>query len=158
MDKGQITLLASLAENEEAIEVLYRGYASRFPEYDSFWHGLADEEKEHAGWIRALCASMHDGELLIRPGRFNGRAILTYLEYLRREVAKVRQGEITLLNALVVTLYIEESLLERRYFEVFETDAPQLRRVLQNLAASTRTHVDKARRVLDSYRKTSASQ
>jgi rubrerythrin len=158
MDKGQITLLAGLAENEEAIGVLYREYATRFPEYDSFWHGLADEEQEHADWIRVLCASMQDGRLLIRPGRFKGQAILTYLDYLRREVAKVRQGEITLLNALAVTLYIEESLLERKYFEVFETDAPQLSRVLQNLAASTRTHVDKARRALDSYRKTSASQ
>lgn len=157
MGEEQPNILPRLADNEEAISVLYREYASRFPEYDSLWHGLADDEEEHATWIRRLCSTGPQGRLFVDRTRFNEQAIQTYLDYLRRELAKVKQGDTTLLNALAVTLYIEESLLERKYFDVFESDAPELKQVLLNLAAATRTHVEKARKALDSYKQLSPS-
>ncbi|MBE0430857.1 MAG: DUF2202 domain-containing protein [Dehalococcoidia bacterium] len=157
MVKEQPNMLLRLAENEEAIAALYQEYAGRFPEYDSFWRGLAHDEEEHAGWIRVLGSTDAPDEVFVDRTRFNEQAIQTYLDYLRRELAKVQQGETTLLNALAVTLYIEESLIERKYFEVFDTDAPRLKQVLQNLAAATRTHVEKARETLDSYKRMSSS-
>lgn len=157
MIKEQPNMLMRLAENEEAIAALYQEYASRFPEYDSFWHDLADDEKEHAGWITVLGTTDAQGAVFVDRTRFNEQAIETYLEYLRRELAKIRQGETTLLNALAVTLYIEESLIERKYFDVFDSDAPRLKQVLQNLAAATRTHIEKARQTLDSYKRMSSS-
>lgn len=157
MGKERHDVLRRLAENEEAIGILYREYASRYPEYDSFWLGLSADEKEHAGWIQILIATIDQGELFINQSRFNEQAILSYLGYLQREQAKLRQGDTTLLNALAVTLYIEESLIERKYFEVFQSDAPKLKQVLENLAAATRTHIEKARQALDSYKQLSAS-
>jgi rubrerythrin len=157
MVKKRPDLLRSLAENEEAIGVLYREYASRFPDYDSFWLGLSADEKEHAGWIRMLSSTIDQGGLFVNQSRFSEQAILSYLDYLQRELAKVRQGDTTLLNALAITLYIEESLIEKKYFEVFESDAPRLKQVLENLAAATRNHIERARQALDSYKQLSAS-
>lgn len=155
--KEQPDILNRLAENEETIGILYQQYAKRFPDYDGFWSGLACEEKEHVGWIRALCSTASESGLFIDRGRFNEEAVQTYVNYLGRELAKVKQGETTLLNALAATLYIEESLIERKYFDVFETDAPALKHVLLRLAAATRAHVGKARETLDNYRRTASS-
>ena len=77
---------------------------------------------------------------------------------MRHELAKVKQGETPLLNALQLTLYIEENLIEMKYFDVFETGAPALKHVLVNLAASTRTHVGKARETLGNYKRMARSE
>jgi len=152
--KEQPDLLNRLAQNEEAIGTLYREYAERFPDYHGFWSGLASEEGEHACWIRDLCSTASETGLLIKQGRFNEEAVKTYLNYLGRELDKVRQGETTVLNALAATLYIEESMIEKKYFDVFESDAPQLKHVLLRLEEATRVHVDRARETLDNHRRT----
>jgi len=153
----QPNILHRLAENEEAIGVLYQEYAKRFPDYESFWVGLASEEKEHASWIRRLYSTAAESALFFNQKRFNKEAIQTYLNYLQRELVKVKQGETTLINALSVTLYIEESLIERKYFDVFETDSVELKHVLLNLAASTRIHLDRAREALSNYKRIASS-
>ena len=154
----QPDILHRLAENEEAIGVLYHEYAERFPEYDSFWYGLAGEEKEHANWIRRLCSTAVERGLFINQARFNKEALQTYINYLQHELAKAKQGETTLLNGLSVTLYIEESLIERKYFDVFETDSAELKHVLRKLAASTRTHLDKTRETFNLYKRIVSSE
>lgn len=150
-------ILSRLAENEEAIGVLYQEYAKRYPDYSSFWSGLAHEEEEHACWIRALCSIASETGLVIKQGRFNEAALQTYCNYLGRELANVKQGDTTLLNALAATLYIEESMIERKYFDVFEADAPELKRVLLRLAEATEVHVDRARETLENYRRAASS-
>ncbi len=157
MTKVQPDLLNRLAENEEAIGVLYREYAERFPDYHGFWSGLARDESEHASWIRTLCSTAPEAGLYIKQGRFNEEAVKTYLNYLGRELEKVRQGDTTVLNALAATLYIEESMIEKKYFDVFESDAPQLKHVLLSLEEATRAHVDRARQTLDDYRRAASS-
>lgn len=157
MTGEQPDILNRLAENEEAVGTLYREFAKRFTDFDSFWSGLAWEEEEHACWIRALCSTASETGLLIDQGRFNEAALQTYCNYLGRELEKARQGDTTLLNALATTLYIEESMIEKKYFEVFESDDPQLKHVLLRLAGATKAHVKRARQTLDDYRRTAPS-
>lgn len=153
MTGEQPDILPKLAENEEAVGALYRVYAKRFPDHGNLWSSLADEEDEHAGWIRVLCSTARAGGLSIDRGRFRGEAIQTYLNYLSSELARVKQGETTLLNALSVTLYIEESLIESRFFEVFEADAPQLKQLLRNLESATKAHAARTREALRNFKR-----
>jgi rubrerythrin len=44
-----------------------------------------------------------------------------------------------------VAVYIEESIIEQRYFEVFAADAPELKRILADLANATKGHLEKVR-------------
>ena len=50
-------------------------------------------------------------------------------------LASAREPGMSPINALSVALYIEESIIEQRFFEVFAADAPELKRVLADLAA-----------------------
>lgn len=141
-----------LAENEEEISVLYQEYAKRFPDYQSFWLGLANDEKEHAGWIRSLYEKTDESTLVLNLKNFNKDAIQTYLNYLQRELVKAKQGEATLLGAFTTTLYIEESLIESKFYDVFETNNFEVQQILNDLTTSMKLHLTKAKEAFNNYK------
>ncbi len=57
-----------------------------------------------------------------------------------------------LINALSIALYIEEALIERKFFEVIEGDSVGLKHVLLDVAAATRSHIDRVRKVWSKHR------
>jgi rubrerythrin len=138
-------VIEAMAKNEEAISHLYQAYADRFPTQKSFWSPLAAEETSHAGWLRSLLAKMREGSLSINRDRFKLQPVRAFTGYLERELATAREPGMAPINALSVALYIEESIIEQRYFEVFAADAPELKRILADLATATKGHLDKVR-------------
>jgi rubrerythrin len=138
-------VLDAMAKNEEAVSRLYQAYADRFSTQKAFWSGLAADETSHAGWIRGLQTKMREGSLSVNRDRFKIQPVRGFTTYLERELVSAREPGMSPINALSVALYIEESMIEQRYFEVFAADAPELKRVLANLAAATKTHLEKVR-------------
>ena len=130
-----------LAQNEEAISRLYEAYSQRFPDYQDFWSGLAGDEENHAIWLRSLALRAGAGWLEFKEGRFNTAAIQTFSQYLDEELAKAQEPDLPLINALTTAKYIEEALIERNYFEVFEGDSFEAKRTLARLADETERHV-----------------
>lgn len=139
-------IVEAMARNEEAISRLYQAYADRFPAQKEFWSGLAAEETTHAGWIRGIQARMKEGALSINKDRFKLQPVRAFTSYLEREMAGAREPGMSPINALSVALYIEESIIEQRYFEAAAADTPEMKRVLDDLAGSTRAHLEKVRR------------
>jgi rubrerythrin len=152
LKENQINVIEMLARNEEALSRLYRAYADKFPDYKDFWSDLADEEIEHSNWLRGLCPKIQEDSIYFNEGRFKPEAIQTFLNYLERELAKAREQEMLLINALSTALYIEEALIERKYFEVIEGDSVGLKHVLLDSAAAEESHVDRVRKVWSKHR------
>lgn len=138
-------VLEAMAKNEEAVSRLYQAYADKFPAQKGFWAGLAADEMTHAGWIRGLQTKMREGSISISRDRFKVQPVRGFTAYLERESASAREPGLSPINALSTALYIEESIIEQRFFEVFVPDAPELKRVLADLAAATKTHLEKVR-------------
>ena len=138
-------VVEAMARNEEAISRLYQAYADRFPAQKDFWSGLAAEETTHAGWIRGLLARMKEGALSINKDRFKLPPVRAFTTYLEREMASAREPGLSPINAHSVALYVEESIIEQRYFEAAAADTPEMKRVLADLAGSTRAHLDRVR-------------
>jgi len=136
-------IIALMAENEESVAHLYEAYAGRFSEHAAFWSGLAAEERDHARWLRELGSRLGEGTLFVNEDRFRREPVRVFHEYLEGEVRQ--QGPLTLARALSVALSTEEALIERRFFEVFETDSVELKHVLHDLASATEEHVKKVR-------------
>ena len=136
-------IIALMAENEESVARLYEAYAGRFPEHAGFWSGLAAEERDHARWLRELGSRVEEGTLFVNEDRFRREPIRVFREYLEGELR--RQGPVPLARALSVALSTEQALIERRFFEVFETDSAELKHVLHDLASATEEHVRKVR-------------
>lgn len=154
-DKGP-DIIEMLAKNEEAVAWLYSAYADRFPGYKDFWSGLAVEEIDHADELRKLCEIAGRGSLYIKEGRFNTTAIGNFSSYLERESEPDRVKASSLVNALSVALSIEESMIEHKFFDVFEADSAELKHVLLKLANETKRHLEQLRQMWNEHRRLSS--
>ena len=140
MKECAVDLLDMLAEHELALERLYEVYAEKLPAWSHFWSELAAEESEHEQMIRVLKAKVEQGAIVCHPGRFSVEALKNSLDYVRGELARARALPIQLSEALSTARDVEEALIERHFFDVFEDDSAELAKTLQTLAAHTSAH------------------
>lgn len=137
-----------MATNEELIGRLYRQYAAKFPTYSDFWNNLAKEEDAHASWLINLQQQADAGLLSIDDKRFNESAIKRFSEYLQIELDRSQKEQFSQVAALSMALYIEEALIERKYFEVLGADCPDLKKTLDSLEVETELHLRKVKEEL----------
>jgi hypothetical protein len=132
--------IEALARHEEAICDLYKAYADKFPEFREFWSQLATEETGHAAWIRKFSDKLSDGSAVLKEGRFRIPAIETSIQYLNGYTQKARKETMDITHALTIALDIENALIDRKFFEVYETDDKELIETLNLLEQETRRH------------------
>ena len=153
MREQKIDTLNYLASNEELIGRLYITYANRFPEQHQFWQDLADEENKHASWIRQLQSKAEEGRLYIKTDRFNVVTIINQMKHIDDEIKRASKPETSLINALSFALNLEHSLLEQKYFDVFDTDSAELKKLLSGLAEDTKRHATKVKELWEENNK-----
>ncbi|OPZ84253.1 MAG: hypothetical protein BWY76_01923 [bacterium ADurb.Bin429] len=134
-----------LAEIEDATARLYRRYAGCFSEHQSFWEGLAREEDAHTTWVRNLADKLQAGVITFRENRFAPDTFRTFLGYLRERIREVDAYGLSLSAALAIGIDIEESFVERGFFDVFESDDTRARTTLQRLSAESANHLQRLR-------------
>jgi len=147
MDKQKTegVILTMMVENEELVSELYRRYSEKFAVHEDFWFGLAVEEINHSIWIRDLNKKVLDGDVRFDESRFNMYALKNFRDYMNEMIGIANTQEVTLESALGTALNIESALIERKFFEVFESDSKELKEVLNLLAISTKRHADLVR-------------
>ena len=105
---GKISdILEKLASNEESVAELYRGYADTFPVLNDFWTSLATEEMKHASWLRNLGRETEKGTILVNEKRFNIMAVQSMTNYLEKELVRLTEQDIPIIEALSITVSIE---------------------------------------------------
>lgn len=133
-------IIELLAENEEHISRLYQLYAEKLPKYRDFWENLADEEMTHASWIREFADGVKEKTLYIDEKRFPREALQTYREYLNGSMVKASRTGVNVMGAFTTALYIEESLIELKFFEVIDSGSEDFDKVLSRLKKATVEH------------------
>ena len=136
----QIQTLGLMAAHESALADLYRAYAKKLPSYEDFFNDLAADEVLHARMVAGLAEDVRAGKVQVRAGRFSVESILSSLDFAKARMAEAERGEVSLVEALSTAKNVEGGLIERRYFEIFEDDGPELMALLQRLAAETEGH------------------
>ena len=136
-----------LAEYEIMIGRLYKEYAQKFLNRKDFWSRLSAEEGGHANWILKLRSKIKEGSVYFKDDRFNEGAIKTSLKYLNNQLSEAQTQDISLIKALSIARDIENGLIEKKVFEVFEGDPIELKHILLNLAAATREHYNRIEKV-----------
>ena len=151
----QLDILTKLSELEEAIGRLYEVLAETFPTYNNFWSELANEERQHSAWVNELRMLIVQGTAGFVNRNFNSIAIQTFINYLESEMNKVKRNELSTVNALSTTLYIEQSLMESKYFEIFDADSQEVKQILSDLASATQLHITNVQEVFNNYKNSS---
>lgn len=151
--QNESIVLKMMAKNEELVSSLYRIYSEKFAVHKDFWFGLAVEEIEHSAWILDLNKKVLEGDVRFNESRFNVYAIENFRDYMNELIDIANTQEITLESALSNALNIESSLIEKKFFDVFEADSGELKEVLNLLAISTKRHAKLVRALWNKTKK-----
>lgn len=133
-------LLDMMAAYEEKVSELYQSFAVALPEWQEFWMTIAHEEQLHASWLRGLKNRLAIGGGTLSRERFNVAGIRTSMDYLQKLREDVLKKGIVPLRALVLSLDIEGSLLEKEYYTVYKSDLASVQEIFNNLREQTREH------------------
>ncbi len=134
------TALRSFIENELLLHRLYGHYASLFPEDEDFWLDISADEAEHAGWVHSLSKKIDNGEVRLGDGRFEPEALTSFASYIQEQIDRINTENILQIQALSISMDLENSMLEKAMFKSYETDSPELREVMDRLQKSTEFH------------------
>jgi hypothetical protein len=146
--------IKSLAEHEEAISQLYDLYSLQFSDYLDFWAELAADKRKHAGWIRMLNGGIYAGDIVFKSDRFSLDEINSSIVFIRVQIDFAHRNEVSLMQAFSNAVGLEETALEKGFFNIFEGDAPELQHVLINIRVSINEHCQKIRAQYDVVRQT----
>jgi rubrerythrin len=141
----QQRIIDSLAELEEEISRLYRLFAARFPTHAEMWSGMAEEEMRHVGYVRELLHHINDKKALFDEMTTKTYTIKTFLDNVREKQEKTEKNEYSVLNALSISHDLEQSLIERRFYEYFQSDDQTVKRLLKQLREETYQHLTRVR-------------
>lgn len=143
MELNQAQTIELMAQNEEIFNKLYSAYAEKYPEYKDFWLQIAEEETSHALWLRDLKPQIEIGNLSFAEDRFNPSLVFKYLEHAKEKLKELSASTPPIIEVLKMSLIMEKSLLESKFFEIVETDQIGLKTVLFNLTKSTEEHIQR---------------
>lgn len=143
MELKEAQTIELMAQNEEVFNKLYVLYADKYPEYKEFWQKIADEETNHALWLRELKPEIEIGNLSFNDGRFDLTTVFRLSEHAKQKFNEAQDQTLPIMEVLKISLAMEKSLLEGKFFEVVETDQIPLKTILFNLAKSTEEHIQR---------------
>jgi hypothetical protein len=146
MESELSTRILACIEVESTAAEIYHLFGKMFPEARQFWYDLAMEEENHAS-ILAI------GWGLSRVGRLPEHAVPESLPLIRKSLElaqeikkKAEAGEVTLKEALEMSVELESAITEKYFSEVMtkETDSSAIEK-LQRLVTDTESHIKKIR-------------
>lgn len=132
-----------LGELQEAGGNLYHIFSERFPDFSQFWSRLADDKFRHVIWINTLLGGVRQGKVRLNRDRVHMEAIRSSLQFARRQISSARKHTGSFKQAVSVAISIEMAIMDKKFFEAFESDLPDLRELADKLLEETKTHLEK---------------
>ncbi len=126
--------------HEMAMHDLYALFASKYPDYEDFWQGIAEEEKVHARWVRTIGEKSETGEVSVTADAISISAIEASLKNMKQQVSDFCAQDHPVDRAFALAMRVESSIIERKIFDIVRTDSEPVKKLLQNLVEKTRMH------------------
>lgn len=148
---ANIGVIEKVAEHEEKLSELYRAYSSYLSNKD-FWVDLAAEEVMHAYQVRNMVDHIRNAEIHVNKERFKTPAIEFSKKHIEDKIKLAQAEKADILQALTISLDIEKSLLEKRYYEIYEGDSIELKYSIEEMNKSIARHIEKVEEELYKYK------
>ena len=132
-----------LAVHEEMIGQLYLACGRRFIKHADFWNEMAEEEKQHAYWIRRFLIRIRNGEGKIKSDLFSSPIITNSLTAIEELAGNVNNPEFTMVDALAFAAQCEQNLMEGHFYEIFEGNCAEVKQMQYALDLVVREHFKK---------------
>ena len=139
------SLIDLFEDNELKISILYNIYSQNFPAKKAFWKKISDEEVTHA---RDIARSFSKEKECFKENKFS-RGIVNYVSgYVEEKIEEAKRKKLTHAEAVNSALRIEQSMLERKCFDIFIPTNITVKKVIEKLNKDTQRHADQLRKEL----------
>ncbi len=145
----QITLLELLEKLEVEISKLYDLFAVKFPAYRDLWIHLRDEEIKHANYINQLNVHAREGRVLFDEKLTKTFTIKAVMDDIKDKYKKTEQDQYSLINALAFSVSLEQSIIEHKFYNYFNSDNPEIMKMIDDIRQDTASHESKIKGALD---------
>lgn len=133
-------LIQEIRRHELTLAKMYNQFAEAHPDHNQFWHRLASEEEIHAKWIESLGRHYKNGHIGLSDFKLNVHAIKTSISHLEKQTEESKKGSFSLLNAVSIALDIEKSMIDNKFFKIFDLVGAKQARILSGLEKETLKH------------------
>jgi len=134
-------VLELMRSYELLLKDLYALFAQKIPAEKDFWMKLSEEESKHAYWLEVLGMSMQKHKLSLNDdSRFNLSLIKISILHTQEALDDFRKMEVSLFDALTFASDMENSMIEKKFFEVFYGQGKDFDRVMKLLKEGTIEH------------------
>lgn len=138
--ESNFILLDLFEAHETAMYELYNIFASKYPDYEDFWRGIAEEEKVHARWIRDIRSRVEKGDISVTTDFVSVSTVENSLEYVKNLMREFNAQPNAVDKAFTIAMQTENSIVEKGIFDVIKTNSESTKNTLLNLVEKTRSH------------------
>lgn len=139
--KDIIKLLQVLARLELKIAELYTTCAERWETKKDFWNTLGDEEKRHSGYVKKMAIVVEKYPQKFESGhKFPTVAVETVIKGIDEYIRRIKDGSLDFKKILNISLNIEDSLLEKKFYNVVKTENIKYNEFIGRIREETQDH------------------
>lgn len=142
-EEYQKMVLDSMRRYETLIGELYAIYANKIPQHKDFWTEISQEEGAHAYWLKTLEDKIGSGKVFLDEKRFHVAALNECLDDIQLKIDDAKKYDVDMLMALSISNDIEKGMIEKKFFEVFESDSAEVKETFEMLERATIEHREK---------------
>lgn len=135
-----LDVLKNFSQNENKLSWLYSAYAKKFPEQVGLWERLAQDEKRHSLLLFDLAERFKEeaGSWSVSP---SASVILTYIgNFIDDCLKQAESSNLNFAEAINQALSLEQSMIEKKSFEIFSSSNLEVAEVLEKLNRETEGH------------------
>ena len=144
---GQKSIIELFQENELRVSELYKIYSQKIPDHKNFWKKLSGEEIGHADDIAAIYGDKNQD--YFAENKF-ARGVIKYVSgFVEEKIKEAKEKKMTHADAINIALRIEQSMLEKKCFDMFIPTNTTVKQVMKKLNEDTERHAEQLRKELD---------
>ncbi|MFO7807580.1 MAG: hypothetical protein R6V40_04145 [Candidatus Moraniibacteriota bacterium] len=138
------SILDIFEENEKMVGRLYKIYAEKFPHKKDFWLRLVQEENDHAQEVQNMRKNCKDEDF--SESVFHRTVVHQVMEFVEEGIEKARRGGMSYKEAVETALRVEQSVLEKKCFELFITSNSTVKEALSKMEKETKEHLERLKK------------
>jgi hypothetical protein len=147
----QKTMLSLFTELELKLAELYNTLAGKFPQEAAFFKARHEEELKHAQWLDYFKTKAEQDDVLFHEDSTRTYTLKAFLSHAEKVLDDAKSDKLNILTAISIAASMEDSYIERKAFEHFKADSPELQGVLKRLKAETSTHATELKKLRMKY-------
>jgi hypothetical protein len=149
----QEKIIELLGQLELDMSRLYKLFAGKFPKYKDLWLMMSQQEIVHSEHVKKLHSFAQQNRIIFDEKMTKTYTVKTVLDVIKDVHTKAEANKLTLLNALSMSRDLEESLIEKKFFDYFIGTDPESKTLINKIKEDTLEHHSKLKNAWEEERK-----